>query len=69
VIAQGGSVTGRVSASEVVLEGRLSGDAVAAKSLSILSSAQVKGDVTTPVIMIEPGAAFIGRCSMAEQAA
>jgi cytoskeletal protein CcmA (bactofilin family) len=69
VIAQGGSVTGRVSATEVVLEGRLSGDAVAAKSLSILSSAQVKGDVTTPVIMIEPGAAFIGRCSMAEQAA
>jgi cytoskeletal protein CcmA (bactofilin family) len=68
VIAQGGSVTGRISANEVALEGRLTGDAIATKSLSILSSAQVKGDVTTPVIMIEPGAAFVGRCSMAEQA-
>ena len=67
VIAQGGHVTGRVSAVEVVLEGRLSGDSTATKSLSILGSAEVRGDVTTPVIMIEPGAAFVGRCSMAEQ--
>jgi cytoskeletal protein CcmA (bactofilin family) len=69
VIAQGGSVSGRVTAVEVVLEGRLVGDSIASKSLSILSSAQVKGDVSTPVIMIEPGATFVGRCSMTEQAA
>lgn len=67
IIAQGGSVTGRITASEVVIEGRLVGDSAALKSLSILSSAEVRGDVTTPVIMIEPGATFIGRCSMTEQ--
>ena len=67
IIAQGGSVTGRVSAVEVVLEGCLNGDSAASKSLSILGSAEVRGDVTTPVIMIEPGATFIGRCSMTEQ--
>lgn len=69
IIAPGGNVTGRVLGSEVVIEGRLTGDSIASKSLSILAAAQVKGDVTTPVIMIEPGAAFIGRCSMSELAA
>lgn len=67
IVAQGGSVTGRVTATEVVIEGRLTGDSAALKSLSILSSAEVRGDVTTPVIMIEPGATFVGRCSMTEQ--
>jgi len=69
IIAQGGTVSGRVTATEVVIEGRLVGDSAAIKSLSILSSAEVRGDVTTPVIMIEPGATFVGRCSMTEQAA
>jgi cytoskeletal protein CcmA (bactofilin family) len=66
VIAQGGSVIGRVTGMEIVIEGRITGDATASKSLSILSSAEVRGDVITPVIMIEPGATFIGRCSMSE---
>lgn len=68
IIAQSGTVKGRVVAAEVVIEGRLSGDSQASQSLSILSNAEVRGDITTPVIMIEPGATFIGRCSMTEQA-
>lgn len=68
IIAAGGSVTGKVAAVEIVIEGRLMGDSSASKTLSILGSAQVRGDVTTPVIMIEPGAAFVGRCNMTEQA-
>ena len=63
-IAQGGTVSGRISAPEISIEGRLIGDSLASKSLSILASAEVKGDVTTPIIMIEPGASFVGRCSM-----
>jgi cytoskeletal protein CcmA (bactofilin family) len=68
IIAQGGSVTGSVAAAEIILEGRLTGDSTASKSLAIVSSAQVQGDVTTPVIQIEPGATFAGRCNMAERA-
>ena len=67
VIAQGGSVTGRVLAVEVVLEGRLNGDSTASKSLSILGSAEVRGDISTAVLMLEPGFKFVGRCSMSEQ--
>jgi cytoskeletal protein CcmA (bactofilin family) len=67
IIAQGGSAAGRVNANEIVIEGRIVGDSTALKSLSILGSAEIRGDVTTPVIMIEPGATFVGRCSMTEQ--
>jgi cytoskeletal protein CcmA (bactofilin family) len=67
-IAAGGSVVGRVSAVEVLIEGKLVGDSIASKSLGISNSAEVRGDVTTPVIMIEPGATFVGRCSMGEPA-
>lgn len=67
VIVVGGSVTGRVVALEVVIEGRLVGDSLATKSLAIMSTAEVRGDVSTPVITIEPGAVFVGRCTMTEQ--
>ena len=63
-IAMGGSVIGRVIATEIVIEGRLAGESIASKSLSMLGSADVRGDVTTPVLVIEPGATFVGRCSM-----
>lgn len=67
VIAVGGNVTGRLVATEIVIEGRLTGDATGSKSLSIMKSAELRGDVTTPVIMIEPGATFVGRCAMSEE--
>ena len=67
VVAAGGSVTGRLSAAEIVLEGRLTGDAQAVRSTSLLNGSELRGDVTTQQIMIEPGATFVGRCSMPEQ--
>jgi len=68
-IANGGAVKGRVSATEIVIEGKLLGDSVATKSLSLLGTAQVRGDISTPVVVIEPGASFVGRCTMPESAA
>jgi cytoskeletal protein CcmA (bactofilin family) len=68
VIAAGGVVTGKVDATELVVGGRLLGDSVASKSLCLQASAEVRGDVTTPQIVIEPGATFVGRCSMPQAA-
>ena len=67
VVAAGGSVTGRLSAAEIVLEGKLTGDAHAARSTSLLNGSELRGDVTTEQITIEPGATFVGRCAMPEQ--
>jgi len=61
-------VKGRIEASEIVIGGKLVGDSVAAKALSLQGSAEVRGDVTTPQIVIEPGATFVGRCSMPQTA-
>lgn len=67
-IAAGGTVTGRLSAAEIVIEGRLVGDATGTKSLTLSKSADLRGDISTPVITIEPGATFVGRCTMTQTA-
>jgi cytoskeletal protein CcmA (bactofilin family) len=68
VVAAGGAVTGRLVAVEVVVEGKLTGDVSASKSASLLNGSELRGDISTQVIMIEPGATFVGRCSMPETA-
>jgi len=67
-IAAGATLIGAVGASEVVLGGKVQGNSVATKALTLLSSAEVRGDVTTPQIVIEPGATFVGRCTMPQPA-
>ncbi len=63
-VAQGGVVTGSISANEIVIQGAVTGDLKAQASLAILGTSEVRGDLTTPVITIEPGAVFVGRCNM-----
>ena len=67
-IAAGATLVGSVNAAEVVLGGKMSGNSVATKALTLLSTAEVRGDVTTPQIVIEPGATFVGRCTMPQSA-
>lgn len=67
-ITAGATLVGNVGAAEVVLGGKIQGNSVATKSLTLLSSAEVRGDITTPQIVIEPGATFVGRCSMPQSA-
>lgn len=67
-IAAGATLIGAVGAAEVVLGGKVQGNSVATKALTLLSSAEVRGDVTTPQIVIEPGATFVGRCTMPQPA-
>jgi cytoskeletal protein CcmA (bactofilin family) len=67
-IAAGATLVGSVGATEVVLGGKVQGNSVATKALTLLSTAEVRGDVTTPQIVIEPGATFVGRCTMPQSA-
>jgi len=67
-IAAGANLVGSVGASEVILGGQIKGNSVATTSLTLLSTAEVRGDVTTPQIVIEPGATFVGRCTMPQPA-
>ena len=63
-IATGGVVHGKIIATDVVVAGSVKGDIAASNTLTMRSKADVKGNIEAARLEIEPGAAFIGKCSM-----
>jgi len=57
LVAKGGRVEGDVCAREVVLNGEVYGSVVAEKRVELQSSAVIRGNITTPRLMIHEGAA------------
>ena len=68
VVLEGGAVEGSIRAVDVVISGGVKGDISATSSLTLTASAITRGDVSTERLVIEPGASFVGRCSMPEVA-
>lgn len=66
VIGEGGVWIGDVTAKNVTVAGRLEGSIVAHEKLEILSSAQIRGSLTSPVIAIAEGAVHDGDVHMGE---
>ena len=59
-----GRVIGNLAAEVVVVAGEVVGDIMATRSLEILASGRVTGDIRTPKLKIEDGAFYDGACSM-----
>lgn len=59
-----GRVLGNLAAESVVIAGEVVGDVVASRSVEILASGKLTGDVRTPKLRIDEGAFFDGACSM-----
>jgi cytoskeletal protein CcmA (bactofilin family) len=59
-VGEGGSVEGHIEAETVEVRGRVCGT-VTAKSVRLLSTARVEGDITHAQLSIEVGAHFEGR--------
>jgi cytoskeletal protein CcmA (bactofilin family) len=59
-----GRVVGNLAAETVVIAGEVVGDIVASRSLEILSTGRLTGDVRTPKLKIDDGATYDGSCSM-----
>ncbi|MCI1208633.1 MAG: polymer-forming cytoskeletal protein [Treponema sp.] len=53
-----------ITASRVLIKGKVEGDVVGKKLVFISSTGSVKGDVTTAQIVLEPGSSFFGKCTM-----
>ena len=66
VIGDGGVWVGEVAAKNVVIAGKLEGTCVAHEKLEILSTAQIHGSLTSPVIAIAEGAVHDGDVHMGE---
>ncbi|MFC1621709.1 polymer-forming cytoskeletal protein, partial [Candidatus Omnitrophota bacterium] len=63
-VGDNASVRADIHGEEVVVAGKLTGNISATKELKLLSTAHVVGDITTPVLAVEPGAVIQGKCRM-----
>jgi cytoskeletal protein CcmA (bactofilin family) len=68
VIGQKGYLKGSISCVNAEIIGCVDGDVSVTETLSLRSTAIIKGDVKTKVLMVEPNAVFNGTCSMKDAA-
>lgn len=61
-----GRILGNVAAETLVVAGEVVGNVVASRSVELLASARLTGDVRTPKLRIDEGASFDGACAMGE---
>lgn len=66
VIGQKGILKGSISCVNAEIIGTVEGDIMVSETLSLRSTAIIKGDVKTKILMVEPNAVFNGTCSMRE---
>jgi cytoskeletal protein CcmA (bactofilin family) len=67
IIGEKGRVVGNIICSEADIFGELQGNLTVSDTLSLKSTANVKGDVKTKVLIIEPSAVFCGTCDMGDR--
>ena len=63
-LGEGANIQGKVYGSEVTVRGVVSGEISASKRLIIKKPARIVGNIASPVVSIEEGVHFEGRCSM-----
>jgi cytoskeletal protein CcmA (bactofilin family) len=63
-VANGATVNANVEAESITIAGDLNGDVVCRSRLQILPSGRVKGKITTPILIINEGAAYDGELVM-----
>jgi cytoskeletal protein CcmA (bactofilin family) len=68
-IGDNADVRAEINADSVVVRGTLVGNVVAGSRIELLETAKVKGDITAPKIVIDPGCQFDGNSRMTAQEA
>ena len=61
-----GRILGNVAAETLVVAGEVVGNVVVSRSVELLSSARLSGDIRTQKLRIDEGATFDGTCAMSE---
>ena len=64
LIDKNGDVAAEITARVISISGKLKGTAKATEKLEIRSRGVVLGDISTPVLVVEPGGYFDGQCHM-----
>ena len=64
IIGEKGHIIADLSVGTIVTLGKIEGNISASKKIEIRAKSQLIGDIKTPVLFIEEGAAFEGKCLM-----
>ena len=64
VIGQKGFLKGSISCANAEIIGTVEGNITVSEILSLRSTANIKGNVKTQILLVEPNAVFEGSCSM-----
>jgi len=64
LIGDNGDVEASLSARVIKVSGKLKGSATASERLEITARGVVLGDISTPVLLVEPGGYLDGQCHM-----
>ena len=69
IVGQGGEVDGDLRVGQIVISGTVSGTIRASRRVHLSSSGKLLAEIDTPVLIIDEGGFFQGRCSMAREEA
>lgn len=67
VVGESGDVDGEIEAGTVFISGTVRGKVKASKRIEISPAGRVQAELQAPVLVIEEGAFFEGRCSMGRE--
>lgn len=67
IVGNNGLVDADIEVAVATIHGAVNGDIVASQRLELGRAAKVKGNITTPSLIIEQGAVFEGSCRMFQQ--
>lgn len=68
VIGEQGFVKGTVNCQNAEIMGKLDGKVEVKQSLTLRATSNIKGEVNTQILIVEPNAVFNGTCSMGKPA-
>ena len=66
VVGEGGVWTGNITADNIVIAGEVKGDIMANKKIDVVSTANINGSLSCPLIAIAEGAVHEGEIHMGE---
>lgn len=64
-IGENGYVQGDISAGKVAIHGQVLGNVTAEQRVELMRDSELVGDLTSPRVMIDDGATFVGRANIA----
>jgi cytoskeletal protein CcmA (bactofilin family) len=64
IVGVKGMIRGNLTARSILVGGKVKGNLIASQRLELQSTANVEGDLSAPVLVIEEGAVFEGNCVM-----